>query len=344
MKDWLADFAFVHALDVPLLEIITRGGGSYPEDLLDMELLRLFKKQPSQIPLDLLLALSDYDLRRSKFYQGPGKADLEMWVPRIVGMLDAFLCKTQGIRLIDKFHPGRERTTERYLFRSAVYDDSLYGRTIALGTVPFSSHRPLRKCITQTIRYAENRLRELRGFRGRLRGVVMEPETARLIDRFLEKEFAAQTAVKPRIEIDAEKLAALKRDSDYVRSRLAIGYEEGGETAAEASSGLAAESGPEADLDSEAALDSEHNAAPEQEVGKEDGESLAYWDLPQLDEDWTSFAEQLDSAQPKLCLPSKALRPIARLPLWPKLMAPCPKLILDEINQYGDGNDRGPGC
>lgn len=333
LKDWLADFAFVHALDVPLLEIITRGGGSYPEDLLDMELLRMFKKQPSQIPLDLLLALSDYDLRRSKFYQGPGKADLELWVPRIVGMLDAFLCQTQGIRLIDKFHPGRERTTERYLFRSAVYDDSLYGRTIALGTVPLSSHRPLRKCITQTIRYAENRLRELRGFRGRLRGVVMEPETARLIDRFLEKEFAAQTAAKPRIEIDAEKLAALKRDSDYVRSRLAIGYEEGGETAAQASSGLAAELGPQADLDSEAALDSEDNVAPEQEVGKEDGESLAYWDLPQLDEDWTSFAEQLDSGQLEALLALKSPAPDSALAAVAEAYGTMPELILDEINQ-----------
>ncbi|RRJ65668.1 hypothetical protein EHV15_24150 [Paenibacillus oralis] len=327
LKDWLADFAFVHALDVPLLEIITRGGGSYPEALVDMELLRLFKEQPCRIPLALLLALSDYDLRRSKFYQGPGKSDLELWVPRIVGMLDAFLCKTQGTRLIDKFHPGRERTIERYLFRSAVYDDSLYGRTASLVSVPLSSHRPLRKYITQTIRYAENQLRELRGFRGRLRGIVMDSETERLIDRYLEKEFAPQTVSQPRIEIDAEKLAALKQDSDYVRSRLTIGYEERDETAAEAISGL------EGDLDSEADLDTLDIIVPEQEVDKEDGGSSAYWDMPPLDEDWASFAGRLDSVQLEALLALKGLSPDSALAAVAEAYGTMPELIMDEINQ-----------
>lgn len=326
LKDWLADFAFVHTLDVPLLEIITRGGGSYPEALVDMELLRLFKEQPSQIPLDLLLALSDYDLRRSKFYLGPGKSDLELWVPRIVGMLDAFLSKTQGTRLIDKFHPGRERTTERYLFRSAVYDDSLYGRTAALVSVPLSSHRPLRKYITQTIRYAENQLRELRGFKGRLRGIVMDSEMERLIDRYLEKEFAPQTVSQPRIEIDAVKLAALKRDSDYVRSRLTIGYEQGDEAATEAISGLEADLGPEADLESE------DHVVPEQEVDKTNGGGSAYWDMSELDEDWASFAGQLDSAQLEALLGLKSPAPDTALAAVAEAYGTMPELILDEIN------------
>ncbi|MCM3698841.1 TerB N-terminal domain-containing protein [Paenibacillus macerans] len=342
LKNWLADFAFVHALDVSLLEIITRGGGSYPEALVDMELLRLFQEQPSQIPLDLLLALSDYDMRRSKFYQGPGKSDLELWVPRIVGMLDAFLCKTQGIRLIDKFHPGRERTTERYLFRSAVYDDSLYGRTAALVSVPLSSHRPLRKYITQTIRYAENQLRELRGFRGRLRGIVMDSEMGRLIDRYLKKELAPQTVSQPRIEIDAEKLAALKRDSDYVRGRLTIEDDERDEPAREAS------------LDLEAALRSEtglptlepssaepglpelppsENVSPEIEITDPYEGSPAYWDMPQLDEDWASFAGQLDLAQLKALLALKSPAPASALAAVAEAYGSMPELILDEINQ-----------
>lgn len=83
--------------------------------------------------------------------------------------------------------PGEEHLTQRYLFRSAVYNSTLYGNTIAVSHLPVHNHGPLREYVTQIIKFAENKLRDYRSFKGRLKGISLEPEVETLIDRYLSK-------------------------------------------------------------------------------------------------------------------------------------------------------------
>ncbi|MNV23926.1 hypothetical protein D3C71_1149650 [compost metagenome] len=113
---------------------------------------------------------------------------------------------------------------ERYLFRSAVYDISLYGYSVLIPVVRISKSPPLRSLITRLFRLTENKLRELLGYRGRLKGVNVDADMDDLIIRFLKREFEKekQEDKGPAVVIDREKLERLQSDSEIVRTMLTV--------------------------------------------------------------------------------------------------------------------------
>lgn len=225
LADWIADFILVHELDLPFQDLFVRSERGTTGDLMEMELMRLFRTDPKSLTLDLLSRLSDYDVLRSKFYLDLGRTDLEFYVPKVIALVDSYIHTMHGLRLIDMFHPGEPVARLRYIFRSAIYDSSIYGRTVTLRVVNVSEHAPLRDFITQLIRLTENKLRELRGFKGRLRGAVVEPEIEMIVTRYLDEKFAKAKAEKlpqQKMSIDQQKLAQLTEDSEVVRALLTV--------------------------------------------------------------------------------------------------------------------------
>ncbi|MFD1177895.1 TerB N-terminal domain-containing protein [Paenibacillus puldeungensis] len=343
--DWAADYVMVHALDIPFSNIAIRFGGSLDGELLNIELLRLFREEPINIPLSLLLTLSDYELRRSKFVQGIGKSVVEEYVPRVIAMLDVYFVKKTQTKLIERFMPDQEQVIHRYLFRSAVYDDSLYGRAIKLTYVPISNHRPLRRFITHVIRYTENKLRELKGYRGRLREFILEAEVERLIDRYLEKEFEAKSRVQPNVTIDPDKLASLLVDTEHVQNLLTISNEDEvdlieGMTDQE---GLFLEpveseevlSVEKLSTDTQAANGTDH---PEAELPVDafvsDGKppKKLHWDTSGLDEEWSMFASSLDDYHIEALCALRSASPQAELARVADTYGTMAELVIDEIN------------
>ncbi|MBE9917593.1 hypothetical protein G8C92_26615 [Paenibacillus donghaensis] len=222
MADWVSDFVLVHRLEIPLMDIVMRSQSAKTGELFDLELTRLFTYEPSALRLEHILTLSDYDLQRSKFYLDGGRSLLEEYVPKVVALVDSFLRKITGKNLVDTFYKGHGKKIERYLFRSAVYDAELYGRTFSLHISQLRKCPPLRYYMTQLVRCTENKLRELQHFKGRLRGVTLKKETEMLIGRFLDKEFKPQKTAGPAISIDPGRLAELQRDSEDVRNMLTV--------------------------------------------------------------------------------------------------------------------------
>ncbi|WMT38872.1 TerB N-terminal domain-containing protein [Paenibacillus sp. D2_2] len=223
MVDWICDFVLVHKLNLPLMDIVMRSSSAKSGELFDLELKRTLENEPSELSLEQILTLSDYDLQRSKFYMSGGRALMEAYVPKVVVLVDSYLRKTTGKNLVDTFYKGNGKTIERYLFRSAVYDTELYGRTLPLRIYQLRKCPPLRYYMTQLIRCTENKLRELHHFKGRLRGISLMKETWILIERFLEKEYTEATKpAGPVISIDPERLATLQKDSEEVRSMLTV--------------------------------------------------------------------------------------------------------------------------
>lgn len=220
---WIADFSFVHHLDVPLSGIVARSRG-LAGDLAELELMRCLTAAPEQLTFEVLTVMSDYDISKSKFYTGEGKTAAERYIPQVVALIDAYVARKHGSNLIGMFPPGPAVVRERYLFRSAVYDISLYGYSVLVPVVRISKSPPLRSLITRLFRLTENKLRELLGYRGRLKDIKVDADMEDLITRFLQREFrkAEQLEKGPAVVIDAKKLEQLQNDSDIVRTLLTV--------------------------------------------------------------------------------------------------------------------------
>ncbi|MEK4460744.1 TerB N-terminal domain-containing protein [Paenibacillus sp. FSL H8-0315] len=220
---WIADFSFVHHLDVPLSIIVARSRG-LAGDLAELELMRGLTTAPEQLTFAVLTAMSDYDISKSKFYIGEGKEALEQYIPQVVALINAYVTRKHGSNLVEMFPPGPAVMRERYLFRSAVYDISLYGYSVLIPVVRISKSPPLRSLITRLFRLTENKLRELMGYRGRLKGINVDADMDDLITRFLKREYLKETQedIGPTVVIDPEKLERLQSDSEIVRTMLTV--------------------------------------------------------------------------------------------------------------------------
>jgi len=229
LPQWIVDFAQVHELQEPLIELLREVPRHLPVELADLEWERIWSTSPVVIPFDLLPELINYDIERSRFYAEVGGEQMREYIPKILAAVDAFLDKQQGVRLIQLFRPPVYRETDRYLFRSAVYDATRYGRTCTIRRLPLSEHGPLREFLTGIVKLTENELRRHLGFSGRLRiSPPVEPEIARLIERYIKRAFTVPEEVPaPRqVQIDASVLEKLQADSAVVRDMLTLQEEE----------------------------------------------------------------------------------------------------------------------
>ncbi|MEK4328363.1 TerB N-terminal domain-containing protein [Paenibacillus sp. FSL R7-0312] len=346
---WIADFSFVHKLDIPLSEIVIRTRG-LAGDLAELELVRCLSAAPEQLSIEVLSVMSDYDISKSKFYTGEGKAAAEKYIPQVVALIDTYVARKHGSNLITMFPPGPPVVRERYLFRSAVYDISLYGYSVLVPVVRISKSPPLRSLITRLFRLTENKLRALMGYRGRLKDVKVDADMEALVTKFLQREFrkAEQEEKGPAVVIDQRKLEQLKNDSEVVRSLLTVeealekddGTDWGIETLDEAEPGSVAVA---------AGSRSEETAGEgEPAVRVSDEEKLdiiveepavqgqADSPLPNIDgeaDSWTSFASELSLLQRETLLAlaeDEGLAKVNRLAAGGGTMA---ELLFDEINE-----------
>ena len=337
IAEWVFDFVLLHKLNLPLMDIVMRSSTARSGELFDLELQRLLANNPGKLRVEHILAFSDYDLQRSKFYVRGGRALLEEYVPKVVALVDSYLRKTTAKNLVDTFYKGKGKTIERYLFRSAVYDAELYGRTLPLRIFQLRRCPPLRYYITQLIRCTENKLRELQHYRGRLRGISLMQETQMLIERFLEKEYTAgQKPAGPVISIDPERLATLQKDSEEVRSMLTVEDGQAVEVEEIRHEGISAF---ETRVDNEQELETEveeelmqHDQVNEQDdLSYTDSSQKIVWDTSSLDEDWLLFAVQLELAHLEVLYTLKEssghINEIA------DKYGMMPALLLDEINE-----------
>lgn len=223
LGNWIADFSLIHHLDVRLTKMVERSRG-LAGDLAELELMRCFSFSPEELSFAGLTVMSDYDISKSKFYIGEGKESVERYIPQVVALIDAFVTRKHGMNLVQMFPPSDPVLRERYLFRSAVYDISLYGYSILVPVVRISKSPPLRSLITRLFRLTENKLRELMGYRGRLKGINVDAEMDELITRYLQREFrkSEQEQKGPAVVIDQEKLQQLQTDSEIVRTLLMV--------------------------------------------------------------------------------------------------------------------------
>ncbi|MGC5771857.1 TerB N-terminal domain-containing protein [Paenibacillus pabuli] len=346
MQEWIIDFGLVHKLNMPISEMVDLASGYLPMEVLDMELQRLLNNHRSEISLKLLQRYYDYDITLSKFYRDGGKDVLEQYIPRVMSLVDSYLLRTREAGISDQFElRNKERTMERMLFRKAVYDDSIYGKSVQLTYIPIGEHTDFVQFVTRIFRCTENKCRELLGFRGRLRGKTLEPELAHVIERYLDKAFAAEhapAAEQPMIRIDAEKLVSLQEESEYVRRALMIEEEpvcEDGDSEANVltpssvheTEDLKRAKHTKASNEQEPFVEVHINPSEEQ-VGTEP--LTLQWEAASsdLDEEWVHFSGMLSPQHVQAIHALLGGNPDAELMRVAERHGTMPALLLDEIN------------
>ncbi|MBB5235572.1 TerB N-terminal domain-containing protein [Deinococcus budaensis] len=159
-------------------------------------------------------ALITYRPSENKFYRDSAdQADLQATLQRAVLLTDAYHHQVHGESVFTALAPQQVREHSRQAFSGAVFE----GEAVERETTRVRAFRDDGRLIahlTVAVRYAENLARRRAGFRSLLRGVDIEPELAAYLDEHLYPR------VRPSIQIDAERLTALQRDSSEIRERL----------------------------------------------------------------------------------------------------------------------------
>lgn len=125
VREWLYDLVLVFGLDPTPAEPLSKIPRSLSPELRELEWRRRFRAEPLELTWELLLQLIDYEVEKGRYYREQGRKVLREYLPKVVVLVDGYLSKTKGRRLLDLFMPREKRVT-RYLFRSAVYDHGLY--------------------------------------------------------------------------------------------------------------------------------------------------------------------------------------------------------------------------
>ncbi|WP_145317923.1 TerB N-terminal domain-containing protein [Paenibacillus xylanexedens] len=344
MQEWMVDYVLIHQMETSLSEVMDLSGGYLPAEMLDMELQRILQGKLSDISLNMLQRYYDYDITLSKFYRDGGKEVMEQYIPRVMALVHSYLERTRQVGLLPEFEPKDERTVERILFRKAVYDDSIYGRSVSFRYMPIGEQADFVQMVTRIYRCTENKLRELLGFRGRLRGQTLEPELANLIERYLDKAYAteqAESVEQPVIRIDSEKLASLQQESEYVRMALTIedghSSEVKGEEVNDANVGsnrLDALGAWDEITSTEGSLEPNPSAVEIAAGGSAESIRLQ-WDESaeaDLDEEWLHFAKELSPQQVQAIHALLGASPDTDLMRLAEQYGTMPALLLDEIN------------
>ena len=234
---WYRDFAVLHRLRFQGFP-----AGADPADasngLLNIYLCSQDPHSPLKLPYEVLEALIDYPLSRSRFWQAGNEQLMKEALPRCAGLADQILRKKTGKGILETYMPANVSVLMLRLYAGAVAADT--GRTIKVTVRNYQTAAPLREYLTNLVRHCENCLRIIMKYRGRLRDIRLDETTAGLIEAFLKREYdpagrkqqetagraAAGTAASTNMELDFEKIRHLRIQSDHVRDLLEVNEED----------------------------------------------------------------------------------------------------------------------
>lgn len=190
--NWGFDFARVHHLTYeapercPLCE-------DCPGVRADLMIDALSASVPLKLPFSLIDALCDYEMTRSKFYLDGHGLLMEEAIPRAVALADAALRKKSGKGILATYGPKAPQKQKYTEFPGLLCPDANRQREVSVK--PYTHSEPLRAYVNELVRYGENELREINHYRGRLRGITLEEETAALVKRFLQRAYGRKKAI-----------------------------------------------------------------------------------------------------------------------------------------------------
>ena len=223
--EWIFDFTTLHHLNFTIPEI---RDFQLPSRLVVIDLLvgQHSEEIPLKLPFSLICSLCDYSIISSKFYKDDHQQLLQEAIPRVVALSDAVLRKEKGKGILAIYGPNRPKKQYFNAFQSAICPNA--NKRIELSVKSYSTSPKLRNYVNQLVRYSENVLRSLYGYRGRLRDIDIEPELSIQIKNFLKKEYEPKEKTenshpkKVEVKLDFESIKNLRVQSNAVRDALEV--------------------------------------------------------------------------------------------------------------------------
>lgn len=224
LLNWLFDFAQLHNLEYRIPDCADVSL-PYQPAIRDILIDAHSTEKPLKLSFALIDALCDYSLVNSKFYKEGHQLLMNEAIPRVVALADAMLIKNKGKGILEIYGPKRTIQQSYYAFQSANCINA--NKRINVSVKGYTSSQKLRSYINELVRYAENVLRELYGSRGRLRGVEIDAETAKMVKSFLIKEYSPKKTTtevpqKAEVKLDFTSINELRNQSDAVRDALEV--------------------------------------------------------------------------------------------------------------------------
>lgn len=226
---WASDYLLVNGCPRDPLEIYqeaaeTGASAQYTDLLLE----RYLGTGVGNVPLFLWEQLSDYQVRSSRFYGDGYASALKECIPLILQTVDQRLQARTGRGIFTTWRPRKYELIMHVPFQSAIYASE--PRPIRLGTyLPYTKHTPLRHFITSVLKHSENRLRELKQYRGRLRGYTLDAWVGAIVDEVIFSGSGRMTQ-SPKVHVDLDKVKQLTKESEKVRELLLKDLSQPGET------------------------------------------------------------------------------------------------------------------
>lgn len=220
---WSIDYTWLHNLGfaMPNWENISL---PYDDAIKNIIIEKYAEKLPLKLPFVLIDSLCDYSLVRSKFYNDGHQLLLNEAIPRVVALADAFLYKKTGKGIFTTYGSVKSKKQVHYIYQGANCKNA--NQRTEISVKDYINSPKLRNYINELVRLAENTLRELYSYRGKLRGVELDNETARLIQSFLKKEYSPKKADTPikrtKVDLDFDSIKDLRNQSDAVRDALEV--------------------------------------------------------------------------------------------------------------------------
>lgn len=234
LLDWMIDYVLVNDCAINPLALYADEAvekNVSPREL-DLVLANYIGKPLTRMSIVLVDKLTDYQILRSKFYLNGNQQLVDEYVPQMLEHLNLHLQQQFGANIFERFKPRQPTTIRRRPFQSAIYDGKTNEITVAT-IFPYTSHPPLRHFLTGVVKHTENKLRELKGVNGRLRGFTLDPAIQAVIDQFIvsKTHIIVPPPPKPKIVIDPANVARLINDQSEIFQMLQVSQEENEESA-----------------------------------------------------------------------------------------------------------------
>jgi hypothetical protein len=216
---WVQDYCLVHKLPCPRKRL-----NGFIYDIINTAAFKEFylpdaSELCNETAGALVAYLSDYDWRRGKYASGEFKERYEKLMLGAMRRILAFVF--DGERAV--------ASTETEKLSRAAFPNSLcthsVKRDLEIEYYPICRHYPLRRTVTEAVRYTENKLRALCGVKSRLAVKSLSDEYKRIIDLYFEiftekEKQRVRTASKPEYEklYDAPSAAYSLEDADEIEN------------------------------------------------------------------------------------------------------------------------------
>lgn len=225
LSAWTFDFAWQHGVEYIEPEVNDLRL-SYHQTLKNLLIDKHSEDRPLKLSFTLIDSLCSYSLTRSSFYKDGHQVLIQEAIPRAIALVDASLLKKENRGILSLYGPDIARKEDYYLYQSALCPDK--DKRVVISVKEYTSSQRLCDYINEIVRFSENTLRAMYGYRGRLRGVTVEAETAALIEKFLKKEYGPLTedkddpTEKVEVRLDFDNIDELRIQSDAVRNALEV--------------------------------------------------------------------------------------------------------------------------